>query len=134
MLAVLLHLARSIRLPGVIGPVVTALHRCALPSQAYNALDVHLLTSLAVCRSPRNDLPCPACMPDQLHMCRKSPQVRGMPWELNVVVRSKSIRVDDKDACCDHTYATLSARCARWTCGLTAADKGIVRDVRHIAI
>ena len=57
-------------------------------------------------------------MPDQLHMCRKllQLQVRGMPWELTVIVRSRSIHVDDKDACCNHTYATLSTRCARWTC------------------
>ena len=72
-----LHLARSIRLPGVNGPVVMSLHRCALSFQAYNALNVHLLTSHAVCCSPRNDLPCPACMPDQLHMCRKSPAGEG---------------------------------------------------------
>ena len=72
-----LHLARSIRLPGVNGPAVTTLHRCGPSFQACNAVNVHLLTSHAVCCSPRNDLPCPACMPDQLHMCRKSPAGAG---------------------------------------------------------
>ena len=62
---------------------------CALSFQPCNALNVHLLTSHAVCCSPRNNLPCPSCMPDQLHMCRKSREVWDMPKEQESFVRPK---------------------------------------------
>ena len=67
--------------------LLTVSHRCALSLQPNNVLNVQLLTSHAVCRSPRNDLPCLASMPDQLHMCRKLLEGRDMQRGQDSVVR-----------------------------------------------